>query len=298
MRNSESGIREPLSFLVSRLSLLISLALCLSVPFLSCDRAPADQFVPRLNVHGLLHYDGSAGEQPLRVNVNRTYRISEPADSIFPGAEVRAYCSDTEQALDYRYRDTYETELDSGLVGPGATVRLSVAHPDFDTVWGSTIVPDTFSIIRPGPGETLTVRDSMAWSASGYSRGYYIAFSQIGSDTTVLEFLYPQSDSFPRDFRLFFLSRVPSGSYRLDIYALDRKYYNWLRRDLGGPGGFNDSDTFEVSGGVGVFGSGTSRAVELCLRCDSLPPPGPLALPPGAIAQPRRTGFRPAGFKQ
>lgn len=231
----------------------------------ACEFIPSEPFTPVLNVQGFI----SAGDSlPLLVRVNRTYAIDEPSSPDFPDVAVSIRRGPDTLRLDYADRDRYLSP-DPVPIRPGDRLELFAAHPGFDPVHGHTTVPDSFAIITPAPGDTITVRDSLVWSVSPSSRGYLISLSAAPPDTFRLEFLYP-NDTLPLNIPFLILGRAPAGPYQLAVVAVDSNYYSWLRRGIGGPGGFNTSDSFDLVGGVGVFGSGVERMLELCLRCDSL----------------------------
>jgi hypothetical protein len=240
------------------------LAALLLLTFAACEFAPPHEFAPVLNVQGFL----SAGaSRPLLVNVNRTYAIDETPSADFPGASVTIARGADTIRLEHVTRDQYRSARPLAI-RPGDAFELTVAHPGFDTVRGRTTVPDTFAITAPAAGDTVTSRDSLVWTRSPSSRGYYVTVAAAWTDSIGLDFLYP-NDTLPLNIPLFVLSRAPSGPYRLTVVAVDSNYHEWLRRDVGGPGGFNASDSFNLSGGVGVFGSGVERTVDFCFRCDT-----------------------------
>lgn len=256
-------------------SLLLGLA--------ACELVPEVPFTPVLNVQGFL----PAGQSRLPlVHVNRTFAIDEPPAADFPGAEVTIRRGPDTVQLAYLARDQYTASRPLDLL-PGDELELAVSHPGYDTVRGRTVIPDSFAIITPAAGDTVTPRDSLVWSASSASRGYYVSIKATWADSLELAFLYP-NDTLPLNIPLFVLGRAPAGSYRLTIVAVDSNYFDWLRRDVGGPGGFNTSDSFGLAGGVGVFGSGFERSLEFCLRCDSASyRPGPTTgKPKGAACAP------------
>ncbi|MFO7675462.1 MAG: DUF4249 family protein [bacterium] len=238
----------------------------------ACELVPPGGYEPVLNVQGFL----PAGDSRLLlVHVNRTWAIDEAPSAEFPGASVTVRRGGDTIRLGHLTRDQYWSDRPVA-VRSGDVFELAVAHPGFDTVRGRTTVPDTFSITAPAAGDTVTPRDSLTWTPSPSSRGYYVSLRAAWTDTLGFGFLYP-NDTLPLNIPLFILSRAPSGPWRLTIVAVDSNYYDWLRRDIGGPGGFNTSDSFPVTGGAGAFGSGVEREIEFCLRCDS-------------------AGYRPAGL--
>lgn len=251
----------------------------------ACELVPSDDFIPVTSVHGFVYHDPGAGNQEFAVNVNRTYSIFEQPETLVTDASVRVYWRDSTWQLGHLARDRYEVELPSRSVAPGDTVRLQAARPGFDTVFASTVVPDTFNIRWPRTGDTVTVRDSLAWDRAEGIAGWFLSLIMLepvpGSEP-LLEFVFP-NDTIAPGFPLYFLARAPEGRYELAMLSLDRNYYNWASRGFGGPGGFNNSDTFDLEGGVGVFGSGMLRTVRFCFRCDTTESLPASSLPSGAL---------------
>ena len=263
--------------------LLVSLLLL--ALFVGCEVVPGEDFTPVQNVHGFVYHDPNAAEQVFAVNVNRTYSIYEEPESLVTDASVRVEWSDTIRQLPHSERDLYRVELPGRLVMPGDTVRIDVARPGFDPVLALTVMPDTFAIRWPRAGDTVTVRDSLVWTRNDGIAGWFISLTMVDSigREPMIEFVFP-NDTIAPGFPLYFLARAPDGDYELAILSLDRNYYNWASRGFGGPGGFNTSDSFDLVGGVGVFGSGMLRTARFCFRCDTTDTrPGTL-LPTGAMS--------------
>jgi hypothetical protein len=250
----------------------------------ACEVVPSEDFTPVTVVHGFVYHDPAAPAQVFAVNVNRTYAITEQPESLVTDASVRVAWLDSTWTLPHAARDRYETALPGRLVAPGDTVRLVVARPGFDTVFATTVIPDTFAIRWPRTGDTITVRDSLVWTRGDGIGGWFISVTMVDSigREPMLEFVFP-NDSIEPGFPLYFLARAPEGRYELAILSLDRNYYNWAARGFGGPGGFNESDTFDLVGGVGVFGSGMLRTVRFCFRCDTIESLPAQRLPPGVL---------------
>ena len=248
-----------------RSCLLLLLALAAGLLFLQCRLADPDRFEPVLNVQGYL----PAGDaRLLLVQVNRTYAITEPPAADFPGATVTARRGGEMVSFAHVGRDQYRSTLPLDI-RPGDRFELEVAHPGFDTVRGRALVPDSFALVTPRPGDSVTVRDSLVWTRSDRAGGYLVSIRDELADSLVFDFLYP-NDTLPLNIPLFLLTRAPTGTDRVTVVALDTNYYDWLRRSLGGPGGRNTSDEWSVSGGVGTFGAGFEQSLAVCYRCDTV----------------------------
>jgi hypothetical protein len=241
------------------------LAACgLGLLLTACEVTPAERFQPRLVVHGLV----LAGSPAVQVNINRSYAIDEPFDTLFPGAGgVIWRGSDTWQMTNSR-RDIYLTSELPVRPAPGDTFGLRVTRDGFDTVYGRTVVPDSFRILFPRTGDTVSMIDSMVWTRSRNCAGYYMSVQSIERrDTFYYSFAVPNDtsgDNFDSlRFRLqqmVFLYLYEPGKHTLRVYALDTNYFDWVR--AGGFGAGAD-ETTRLSGGLGVFGSAVGDSIEV-----------------------------------
>jgi hypothetical protein len=240
----------------------------------TCERQQHEEFKPQLMVHCML----LAGTPDLAVSVNRTYRIDEPFDTAFPGANMVVWRGQDTWQLAHWHRDYYYRRLDSGqAIAPHDTFHIRVAKEGFDTVYGRTVVPDTFTILYPAWNETVTLTDSMGWTRSRGAQGYYMSLERRqGNQDFFLEFAIP-NDSFDPGYdstrvniqQMLFL--YGGRNYQLlTVYAADSNYYDWVSG--GGFGAGGSGRTSHLVGGVGVFGSGCVRSVSVYYEPDTLRP--------------------------
>lgn len=242
--------------------------------FVACELTPEQPFTPQLVVHARLQ----SGNGVVRVLVNRSYRLEESYNPEFTGAQVRIFSREGTMDFEYVAGDSYQTR------GPVPVTEqdtwfLEVAKPGFDTVRGRTILPAGFEIVFPRAGDTVTVRDSMVWSRSRGSKGYYLSFRQIAAqDTFYIDALIP-NDSFDVSYDSLFV-RIPDMLFlmlvapppdsppalcTLRVWALDTNYYDWVA----GAAGMNPLKPGRLSGGLGVFGSAVERLVPVWVLPDT-----------------------------
>ena len=254
----------------TRAFLILTISLCI----LSCELIPKEQFTPLLNVHCLL-FEGST--QP-RVILNRTYSIDEPADSTFrnfPGAEVRLWRGQDTWTF---YNTSWSYQCRSKInISPSDTFFLRITHPEYDTVSGRTIMPDTFSIVCPQPGDTVTTEDSLIWTRSRTCSGYYMSFAYLEmGDTFHYNIVIPNDRlrGLPQDtlvrLPLLWLDYGPKGPLTLRICALDTNYFNWIQDILRGNFARQTQQTAGITGGIGVFGSATVCSVRVYVKHDTI----------------------------
>jgi hypothetical protein len=248
----------------------------LGLLLVACELTPEQPFTPQLVVHCLL----PAGENRARARVNRSYKLEEEYQPVFTGAELRI--AGPGQAVDFEYvaGDSYRTRTPV-RIGLQDTWFLQVTKTGFDTVRAKTVVPAGFDILFPVAGETVSTRDSMVWTRSRASKGYYLSFRQIqAGDTFYIDALIP-NDSFDITYdslrvripSMVFLMLVapppdsPPKPCTLRVWALDSNYYDYVLGAVRMGGGAANP----IRGGLGVFGSAVERMVPVWVRADSGP---------------------------
>jgi hypothetical protein len=251
---------------------VLGLSLCLSLLLVACEESPSEQFTPQLVVHGLV----LAGSSSVQANINRTYAIDEPFDTTFAGVSgVVGRGSDTWPLVN-SVRDVYMTsELNPGPAS-GDTFSIRIAKDGFDTVYGHTVVPDSFRILFPRMGDTVTMSDSMVWARSRNCAGYYMSFRSVDQGDTFYYSLAIPNDTTGNNFdslrftfpQMVFLYQFKPGIHTVRVYALDTNYFDWVSAGGFGPGS-GASETTQLSGGLGVFGSGVGESVEVYVKTDT-----------------------------
>ncbi len=251
-----------------------TITILLAALITGCELTPEQPFTPQLVVHARLQSDNDV----VRVLVNRSYRLEESYNPEFTGAMVRIFHREDTMDFEYVAGDSYQTR-GPVRVAEQDTWFLEVAKSGFDTVRGRTIVPAGFEIVFPRAGDTVTVRDSMVWSRSRGSKGYYLSFRKIGEqDTFYIDALIP-NDSFDVSYDSLFV-RVPNMLFlilvapppdsppalcTLRVWALDTGYYDWVF----GRARMNPFKPSRLSGGLGVFGSAVERLVPVWVLPDT-----------------------------
>ena len=274
-----------------------------------CELAPDAAFTPQLNVHCLLFEDHAF----VAARVNRTYAIDEAPTFLFPDAEVLVVHGGDTASLPWSDYDYYCSMCpDTWMFESGDTFRLRVSYPGFDTVFGTTVVPDTFSIIYPAAGDTVDFGDSLVWTRAADCAGYYLSLQQVDEEDTFYISVVIGNDSLPGVpydseyvwFPLQFMRDVDTGAYTIRLCALDSNYAQWVGLGGGELGG-NEADCAGITGGVGVFGAATVSSVDVYLpwwtgapaqspvsntsSTKSSPVPGNLACPPTSSRSPSTT---------
>jgi hypothetical protein len=251
---------------------LIAGALCLVWLLAACEVSPSERFAPRLVVHGLVLAKGAG----VQINVNRNYAIDEPFDTVFSGVSGLVWRGSDTWPLVHSVRDVYSTGELSPRPAPGDTFGIRVAKEGFDTAYGHTVVPDSFRILFPRDGDTVTMSDSMVWTRSRDCAGYYMSFRSIEQGDTFYYSLAIPNDTTANNFdslvftfpQMVFLYQFETGKHTLRVYALDTSYFDWVSARGFGPGAGPDTAS-RLTGGLGVFGSAVAESVAVYVRTDT-----------------------------
>ena len=269
----------------------------LLLAFAACEISPSEQFTPRLVVHGLVR----PGLSTVETNINRNYAIDEPFDTVFAGVSGIVWRGSDTWTLAHSLRDVYSTsDLESGPAS-GDTFGIRVAKDGFDTVYGHTVVPDSFRILFPLSGDTVTLSDSMVWTRSRDCAGYYMSFRSVDRGDTFYYGLAIPNDTAAYNFdsliftlpQMVFLYQFEPGKHTLRVFALDTNYFDWVSAGGFGPG-TNTGETTYLSGGIGVFGSGVGESVEVYVKSDTAGQRTERTVRPG----PSRPSQKPEGRMQ
>ena len=238
----------------------------------ACEVSPSEQFAPQLVVHGFVTARGAG----VMTNINRTYAIDDPFDTVFPDVNGVVWRGSDTWPLVHDVRDNYNTRQILPSPSYGDTFGLRVAKDRFDTVFGRTVVPDSFQILFPRVGDTVAMSDSMVWIRSRNCAGYYMSFRSVDQGDTFYYSLAIPNDTTGNNFdtdtftfpQMVFLYQFKPGIHTLRVYALDTNYFDWVR--AGGFGfGSGTGETTHLSGGLGVFGSMVGESVKVVVRTDT-----------------------------
>jgi hypothetical protein len=251
-------------------ALLLSAFALLAV---SCEVSPSERYKPVLNVHCML----VCGDTYPEVWVNRTYAIDETESERLEDVAVWLWrAGDTWDFQAGEYHSQYRGK-DRVRVTPGDTFGLMVTHPEFDTVRGRTVMPDTFSILAPRSGDTVRLNDSIVLTRSRSCRGYFMAARYFLGRDTIWFYRALPNESLPALGYDSLLVRLPTalftgeqeGPYTFRVAALDSSYFDWVSNGIASPSEQYTTLSAGITGGVGVFGAAAICSVRFYLKKDS-----------------------------
>jgi hypothetical protein len=243
----------------------------------ACEVTPSEQFTPQLVVHGQLQVGSTNG---LFVQVNHTYRPGESYDWNFSGPNIYVSNSVATTRPVGRSGDEHNFFQPVLPVRPGDTFTILVTDFGFDTVRGSTVVPDTFHMLYPQNGDTVTLYDSLGWTRSRTAAGYYFSVEDVNDE--FYDFVIsndstgPNYDSTKVGIPSMFLYYGTKPGWKLLVVsAVDSNYYDWMRLVGYGAGGGTPPETTHLTGGLGVFGSAAVETLHFYLAADTTFGTGP-----------------------
>ncbi|MGB9720412.1 MAG: DUF4249 family protein [bacterium] len=222
----------------------INLFLLFILSLTVCERHN-EEFEPLLNVYCVLKNNLSYQ----KVVVDRTYEMDEK--SIYDLEDVQVILSgngicDT-LVPDSLYGDSglFRTR-DSFPVNSGEGYFLRVSAKGFDTLTGMTTVPDSFQVIYPDEGDTVSLMDSLIFKflksnqlfwISGYFQDSLSIYNVVGVIKDTI-YVLPIS-SFASD----------NGFYKIKISIPDSNFVDYFYWH------FNSIPKCGVENGIGLFGS-------------------------------------------
>ncbi len=154
--------------------------------------------------------------------------------------------------------DTFRFEFDSlGMysvdtvpVIPGGIYTLYLNSPGLGELHGYMEMPDSFSIIYPPEGCTLTASDSIViGSIRGIKRFRLISFFE-GDSSAYTDFISDVVNDTVMKLPLYFMTFADTGRYKIEIWGMDKNYsdyplnYYYLN---------STEDRRGIDCGVGVF---------------------------------------------
>ena len=208
-----------------------------------CEIIPEIPYQPEWNVFVVLRNN----RRSIAV-LDRTHRME---DDIFNVGKIN-------MEIVLENTDTFRFEFDSlGMysvdtvpVIPGGIYTLYLNSPGLGELHGYMEMPDSFSIIYPPEGCTLTASDSIViGSIRGIKRFRLISFFE-GDSSAYTDFISDVVNDTVMKLPLYFMTFADTGRYKIEIWGMDKNYsdyplnYYYLN---------STEDRRGIDCGVGVF---------------------------------------------
>ena len=208
-----------------------------------CEIIPEIPYQPEWNVFIVLRNN----RRSIAV-LDRTHRME---DDIFNVGKIN-------MEIVLENTDTFRFEFDSlGMysvdtvpVIPGGIYTLYLNSPGLGELHGYMEMPDSFSIIYPPDGCTLTASDSIIiGSIRGIKRFRLVAFFE-GDSSAYTDFISDVVNDTVMKLPLYFMTFADTGRYKIEIWGMDKNYsdyplnYYYLN---------STEDRRGIDCGVGVF---------------------------------------------
>lgn len=219
----------------------------------ACSEEESQLYEPQLNIYSFLQ----GGRFYSEVFVDRSYLMDEPSSHYVDDALVLLDGGGPQDTL--VFIDSLYKSYDK-FIYPESTYTLTVIHPDYDTVFGTTRIPGNFQIIFPEPGDTFKISDTILITKSTGAPYYYGYFT---NDVYNIPFWHTPdtSDTVIRIPMPIQIQNLPAGYYVLQLMACDENYFEYSRFDP-----LQDSLLQSgIEGGIGVFASFNLKTTSIYL---------------------------------
>lgn len=222
---------------------------------LGCEHTPVENYKNVLNVSSMLRPD----DRWPPIIINRTYKMNEESseEDIKDALVILTsnHSTDTFELIDTMGMQSIHYQSWHPIsVKPGDTFHLYIKAPDFDSVYGTTIVPDSITIIHPSEGDSVKQSDSLVIKSD---KGKYYKFTIYNEDSLLWEqelVSYKTDSLIIIQFSWFVLDL---GNYKIKIEVYDKNYTEYYSEHKPSGG---------ISGGFGVFGSTVTKTISLYLK--------------------------------
>lgn len=186
-----------------------------------CEIIPEIPYEPEWNVFVVLKNN----RRSIAV-LDRTHRMEE---DIFNVGKIN-------MEIVLENSDTFRFEFDSlGIHSidkvpgiPGGIYTLYLNSPGLGELHGYMEMPDSFSIIYPPQGCTLTASDSIViGSIRGIERFKLIAFFE-GDSSAYTDFISDVVNDTLMKLPLYFMTFADTGRYTIEVWGMERNYSDYL----------------------------------------------------------------------
>lgn len=225
--------------------------------FVSCQKY--EELKPMLNVYCVLK--NSVPYQ--KVVVDRIYGMDEKSIYDLEGVQVilsgDGICDTLVEDSIYGQIGVFISP-DSFPVVPGKTYYLQVSAKGFDTLIGITNVPDSFEIIYPENGDTISLLDTLLIIFKNKNNNQWALISGYYQDTMLFINSFESIEDTIWRFPIAHWG-VDTGHYRILFSSVDTNFVDYHL--------YGNSDSIPqcgVENGIGLFGSLVTKGINFYLR--------------------------------
>jgi hypothetical protein len=161
------------------------------------------------------------------------------------------------------------------IIRPNRIYALRVTAPNYPVVTGTTLVPDTFSVITTLPPVVIWNIEyqpiTVAWTQSRNYVDYIPSATSIDTTAPLINDFRSENRKAddPKPERTGYFFNIPQrhsvsipwlgfsylGLHKLSVSAVDKNYYDYLRQAIASGGTSLREIRYNMEGGIGVFGS-------------------------------------------
>lgn len=215
---------------------------------IGCEHTPVEDYKTRLNIFTILN----PTQHRQAVTVDKTYKMDEVSSKGVNNAIVILKYKNISDTL--AFSDSLYLSQDSIPVNPQDTFSITIKAPGFDSVFGTTIVPDSVTILHPANGDSVKQSDSLVIKND---KGKYYRFTIYKEDSLwwQQEEVPSQTDSLMIIQFSWFILTV--GNYKINIETYDENYTEYCTKN---------KDFAGITGGLGTIGSMVTKTISLYLK--------------------------------
>jgi len=190
-----------------------------------CEIIPEIPYEPEWNVFIVLRNYGKS----IAV-LDRTHRME---DDVFNVGKINMeiIMENIFQSADtfrFEFDSLGEYSLDTILIRSDGLYWLYLNSPSLGELHGVMWMPDSFSIVYPPEGCTLTASDSIViGSIRGIKRFRLISFFE-GDSSAYTDFISDVVNDTVMKLPLYFMTFADTGRYTIEIWGMERNYSDYL----------------------------------------------------------------------
>jgi len=258
--------------------------LLISIFIIGCEESSSSfSYEKQIVVNGLLE----SGHSIDSIKLSYTAEVDKkyiPSNYAITNAVVRVIGVDVifDDTLihDVQNPGRYYSADSTKIILPTKTYRLDIKTQDGKSVSATTTVPDTFSIVYSSIVNNSTVQyntglpvNFFSWTPSKFQGTYLPTISSIESAVPRIPKSYIRdTTSGPPPDKITYRVGLPKdqthtelpwivlnyyGKTRFDVFAIDENYNRFLNQFVASQGGELREIQYNISGGIGSFGSRT-----------------------------------------
>ncbi|MFA5033220.1 MAG: hypothetical protein WC614_09380 [bacterium] len=222
-----------------------------------CEHTAVESYTNVLNVFSVL----KQGKSIQSVMVNRTYKLDEQSQKCIENAIVILSGKNFIDTLSLS--DSLYISTDSIVLNPMDTINICVKADGFDSVCGTTVIPDSIIILHPTNNDTVNQLDSLVVKNTPNTYSHFTVYRE-DRDSIITERGSTESDSLL--IGPFYWFDLKEGLYKVEVKLYDKNYTQYEGNRMGMMGSSGNTKRVGLNSGFGVFGSVVTKEIYLYFK--------------------------------